>query len=118
MTRKLFSLAGVLVAVFSFTVGSSDVEARHCRSQRNRCCNNGNQYANRGYQNQVGNGQCCQQSGSNGYQQNTNYGYRNDGFQQAGNNGQGQATYGSAAVSIDAGQPAAAVQATAPVPNN
>lgn len=119
MTRKMFSLAGVLVAVFSFTVGGADVEARHCRSHRNhRCCSNGHQHANHVYQNQGGNGQCCQQSGNNAYQQNTNYGYRNDGLQQAGNNGHGQATYGSAAVAIDAGQPAAAVQATAPVPNN
>lgn len=118
MTRKMFSLAGVLVAVFSFTVGGADVEARHCRSHRNRCCHNGYQQANYGYHNHGGNGQCCQQSGHNGYQQNTNYGYRNDRFQQAGNNGHGQATYGSAAVAIDAGQPAAAVQVTAPVPNN
>ena len=38
MTRKLFSLAGVLIAVFSFTVGSTDAEARHCGRQRGRCC--------------------------------------------------------------------------------
>lgn len=118
MTRKMFSLAGVLVAVFSFTVGGTDVEARHCRSHRNHCFHNGYQQSNYGYHNYGGNGQCCQQSGNHGYQQNTNYGYRNDGIQQAGNNGYGQATYGSAAVAINAGQPATAVQATAPIPNN
>ena len=94
---NLFSLAGVLVAVFSFTVGGTDVEARHCRSHRNRC---------------------CQHQGHNGYQQNSNnYGYRNDSYQQAGNHDHGQETYGTmAATAIDAGQPAA--QAAAPVPNN
>lgn len=123
MTRKMISLAGVLVAVFSFTVGSDDAEARHGRGRRHRCCqqqcHTGYQHhVNQGYHNQGGNGQCCQQSGGNGYQQNTNYGYRNDGQQQAGQYGHGQATYGTTAVAIDAGQPAAAVQATAPVPNN
>jgi hypothetical protein len=28
----------VLIAVVSFTVGSTDAEARHCGRQRNRCC--------------------------------------------------------------------------------
>lgn len=97
MNRKLVSLAGVLVAVFSFAVGSTDVEARHCRSHRNRC---------------------CQQQRHTGYQQNSNnYGNRNDSYQQAGNHDHGQATYSTTAeAAIDAGQPA--VQPAAPVPNN
>lgn len=97
MNRKLFSLAGVLIAVFSFTVGGADVEARHCRGQRNRCC-----------QQRVNT--CCQQNG--------NYGYGNAGYQQTSNYGPGQTTYGNTGVAIDASQPAAAVQVTAPVPNN
>ena len=100
MTRKLFSLAGVLIAVFSFTVGGADVEARHCRGQKNRC---------------------CQQNGNNGCQQNANSGCRNNGnqsYQQTSNYGPGQVTYGTSAAAIDAGQPAPAVQVTAPVPTN
>lgn len=114
MTRKLFSLAGVLIAVFSFTVGGADVEARHCRGQRNRCCQQNANYGN-------SNGSCCQQNGNNGYQQNANYGYRNNGnqsYQQTSNYGPGQVTYGTSAAAIDAGQPAPAVQVTAPVPTN
>ncbi|MBC8117314.1 MAG: hypothetical protein H7062_23200 [Candidatus Saccharimonas sp.] len=121
MTRKMISLAGALVAVISF--GGADAEARHGGRQRHRCCqqqcHTGHQHhANHGYHNQGSNGQCCQQSGSNGYQQNANYGYRNDGIQQTSNYGPGQVTYGATAVAIDAGQPAPAVQVTAPVPNN
>ena len=104
MNRKLFSLAGVLVAVFSFTVASSDVEARHCRSHRNRCCqqqcHTGCQHhANHGQHYQGGNGQCCLQSG---------------------HQVQGQATYGTTTVAIDADQAASApaVETTAPVSNN
>ena len=120
MTRKLFSLAGVLVAVFSFTVGSADVEARHCRGQRNRCCQ---QNDNNGYQRNANYGQgnsCCGNNsyGSNGNSGYGNNGYGNAGYQQTSNYGPGQATYGNAGVAIDTSQPAAAVQVTAPVPNN
>lgn len=45
MTRKLISLAAVLVA---FAVGTNDAEARHCGRVRNRCCY---QNSNRGYNN-------------------------------------------------------------------
>ena len=101
MNRKLFSLAGALVAVFSFTVGGADVEARHCGGrQRSHCCQ---QTRHCGHQRNAN--QCCGNSGNAGYQQTSNYGL-------------GQATYGHAGVAIDASQPAAAVQVTAPVPNN
>jgi hypothetical protein len=39
MTRKLITWAGAVVAVVSLTLGSANVEARHCRSHhRSRCC--------------------------------------------------------------------------------
>lgn len=110
MNRNLFSLAGVLVAVFSFTVGSSDVEARHCRSHRNRCCqqqgHNGYQHhVNHGHHSQGGNGQCCQQTGNNGYQQTTNY-------------STGPMTYGTPGVAVGVNQPAPPAEPVAPVPAN
>lgn len=110
MTRKLFSLAGVLVAVFSFTVGSTDVEARHCRGQRTRCCqqsgNNGfQQNANYGFRNNSMTGNCCQQTGNNGYQQTSNY-------------APGQMTYGTTGAAVGVSQPAPPVEPVAPVPVN
>ena len=92
MTRKLFSLAGVLVAVFSFTVGGADVEARHCRGHRHRCCQ---QFSNNG----------CQPNANNGYQQTSNY-------------GPAQGTYSTSGTAIDVGPQVPAAQVTAPVPNN
>lgn len=96
MNRKLISLAGVLVAVVSFTVGSTDAEARHCR-HRSRCCQRSfiQQPCNSG----------CQQNASNGCQPTSNY-------------APGQATHGTPGVAIDAGQQTPPVEATAPVPNN
>ena len=61
MSRKLFSLAGIFVAVVGFTVGSHDAEARHGGRQRNRCCQQTNN---------VG----CQQSGFSGCDQGCNSG--------------------------------------------
>ncbi|HEV3196803.1 MAG TPA: hypothetical protein VGZ73_02825 [Bryobacteraceae bacterium] len=61
MIRKL-SMAGVLVAVFSFTFGSADAQARQCRGQRrDRCCQQNNQNCQ-----QTSN---CQQTGNTGCQQ-------------------------------------------------
>ncbi len=102
MTRKLISLAGVLVAMVGFIVGSTDAEARHCRN-RGRCCQrtfnqqpcNQQQACNSG----------CQPNAGNGYQQTSNY-------------APGQVTYGAPIAPVYAGQQTPAVQATAPVPNN
>ena len=112
MTRKLISLAGVLVAVFSVTVGSTDAEARHCRTLRTRCCRQ----------------PVMQQSCNTGCQQTANFGGRtngcntgcngNIGYQQTSNYAPGQVTYGTPGVAVDGGQPAPEVQATAPAPNN
>ena len=110
MSRKMISLAGVVIAVLSFTVGGSDAEARHCRSQRNRCCQqNGNygyqQNANVGFRNNGTNGSCCQQTGNIGYQQTTNY-------------STGPTTYGTPGVAVGVNQPAPPVEPVAPVPAN
>ncbi len=108
MTRKLISLAGMLVAVCSFTVGSTDAEARHCRTLRTRCCRQ------QSFQQQSCNTGCRQtanigcNSGCNG----------NNGYQQTSNYAPGQVTYGTPGVAVDGGQPAPEVQATAPAPNN
>jgi hypothetical protein len=96
MNRKLISLAGVVVAVLSFTVGSTDAEARHCR-HRSRCCQRS----------------CIQQACNTGCQQNAN-----NGYQQTSNYAPGQATYDVTGATIDAGQQTPAAQAPAPVPNN
>lgn len=58
MSRKLLSL-GVLAAAFTFVLGTTDAQARHCHShhRHNRCCQNNN----------YGSGNC-------GNQQVTNYG--------------------------------------------
>lgn len=110
MTRKLISLAGVLVAVFSVTVGSTDAEARHCRTHRTRCCRQ----------------PVVQQSCNIGCQQTANFGCRtngcngNNGYQQTSNYAPGQVTYGTSGVAVEAGQPAseAPAPAPAPAPNN
>ena len=114
MTRKLISLAGVLVAVCSFTVGSTDAEARHCRTFRTRFCRQpchqqsfNQQSCNTGCQQAANIGGC--NTGCNGNQQTSNY-------------APGQVTYGTPGVAGEGGQPAPApapeVQATAPAPNN
>ena len=101
MTRKMISLAGVVVAVFSFTIGSTDVEARCCR-HRSRCCQ---RTCNPQPCNQQACNSGCQPNAVNGYQQTSNY-------------TPGQATYGAPIAPVDAGQQAPAPQAPAPVPNN
>lgn len=114
MTRKMISLAGVVVALFAFTVGSTDAEARHGRN-RGRCCQRScnQQFCNRG---------CQQQSFNNGYQsQGCNSGCQanaNNGYQQTSNYGPGQVTYGAPIAPVDAGLNTPAVQVAAPVPNN
>lgn len=114
MNRKMFSLAGVLVAALSLTVGSSDAEARCCRVQRNRCCQqNGNVgHHNSGFRN----------SGNCGIQQNCNTGCGNNGYQQTSNYGPGQMTYGtSGTATVNQPTPpveAPPVPATAPAPAN
>ena len=91
MNRKLLSLAGLVIAIFSFTVGSDQAEARHCGRQRNRCCQQNGNYGyqqnsysgyrqNRNWGSNCGNN--CGQSGNCGYQQSFN-----NGSQQCGNNG-------------------------------
>lgn len=110
MTRKMISLAGVVIAALSFAVGGSDVEARHCRTHRNHCCrqsvNNGcQQNSNIGFRNNGTNGNCCQQSGNNGYQQTSNY-------------ASGQMTYGTTEAAVGVSQPAPPVESAAPVPVN
>ncbi len=110
MTRKMISLAGVVIAALSFTVGGSDVEARHCRTHRNHCCrqsvsNGCQQNANFGFRNNGTNGNCCQQSGNNGYQQTSNY-------------ASGQMTYGTTEAAVGVSQPAPPVEPVAPVPVN
>ena len=110
MSRKMIALAGVVIAVLSFTVGGSDAEARHCRSQRNRCCQqNGHyghqQHAHYGFRSNGTNGSCCLQSGNNGYQQTTNY-------------STGPMTYGTPGVAVGVNQPAPPVEPAAPVPAN
>ena len=107
MTRKLISLAGVLVAVCSFTVGSTDAEARHCRTLRTHCCRQ----------------PVMQQSCNTGCRQTANIGCNNGcngniGHQQTSNYAPGQVTYGTPGVAVDGGPPAPEVQATAPAPNN
>jgi hypothetical protein len=95
MTRKLISLAGVLVAVVGFTVGSTDAEARHCR-HRSRCC------CQRAFIQQP----ChsgCQQFAGNGCQPMDNY-------------APGQAPNGTPGPATDAAPPP--VEGAAPVPNN
>ncbi|MEK6258560.1 MAG: hypothetical protein AABP62_08050, partial [Planctomycetota bacterium] len=99
MNRKLISLAGVLVAVVGFTVGSTDAEARHCR-HRSRCC-----------QQSCAQQSCGQQSCNTGCQPNAN-----NGYQQTSNYAPGQVTYDATGTTIDAGQQTPA--APAPVPNN
>ena len=75
MNRNLISLASLLLVAFSFTVGSTDAEAR-CGIRRNRCCQS-NGYQQGGYQNGYNGygrsrGACCGQG--NGYQQAGNWG--------------------------------------------
>ena len=128
MTRKMISLAGVAIALLSFTVGGSDVEARHGRGRRNCCCQ---QFGNNGYQQHANYGSGYSQGNSGGY----GYGYGNSGSygnQHTSNYGSGQAAYGTSGTSINAGgasvnaggtnvnagQTSATVEATAPVPNN
>lgn len=66
MSRNLLSL-GVLAAAFAVVIGTTDAQARSCRSHRQQnCCQNGN------------------------------YDYRNSGYQQTGNYGYQQATYATA----------------------
>ena len=93
MNRNLLSLAGLVIAIFSFTVGSSPAEARHCGRQRNRCCqqngNNGwqqNSYSS--YRQNRSWGNNCGQSSNCGYQQSFN-----SGSQQCGTNGCQQASF-------------------------
>ena len=63
MTRKLISLAAVLVA---FAVGTNDAEARLCGRVRNRCCyqnyNRSYNNCNNGWQRNAG---CGMQQGCN-----------------------------------------------------
>ena len=114
MNRKLISLAGVLVAVVGFTVGSTDAEARHCR-HRSRCCQQSFSQQSCGQQScgqqSCGQRSCGQQSCNSGCQANAN-----NGYQQTSNYAPGQVTYDATGAAIDAGQQAPA--APAPVPNN
>ena len=107
MSRKMISLAGVVIAVLSFTVGGSEAEARHCRSQRSRCCHQhvsccDHQHTQVGFRNNGTNGSCCQQSG---YQQTANY-------------STGPTTYGTPGIAVGVNQPAPPVEPVAPVPAN
>ena len=92
MNRKVFSLFGVLITVFSFTVGGDDAEARNWGWQGNNCCQQAGNFGwqQNGYRQgrRFGNG--CGQSGNCGYQQSYNY-----VSQQGGNNCCQQVSYSS-----------------------
>ena len=112
MSRKLFSLAGVFVAVVGFTFGSNDAEARHCGRQRNRCCQQSN---NVGYQRAGYSG--CNQGCNNGmaYGQASNWNGQPTACcnQQSSGNAM-RPEYGTPSPAVDAVMPAAPTQAPAP----
>ncbi len=113
MSRKLFSLAGLFIAVVGFTFGSNDAEARHCGRQRNRCCQ---QTSNFGYQ-RAGNS-CCNQGYMNAMPAGQASNWNNQPAICCNQQWSGTAMrpeYGAPSPAADAVAPNAPTQAPAPV---